>query len=198
VTEISRTDTTKRKDILIQAFAKALEEVPDARLIVSIDQSKREVAENLQTLINDLEIGEKVIVLGSVWEQLPKIYAVTDIYCTPSVMEGFGMSAQEAAATGVPVVASNLVPFVREYLLGSHVIEIPCQDCKKPLVLGEGAIEVQADDIAGFTNALVKLFQDDTLRKNLGKRALEITVPYFTWSTRTEVFLKDVGLYDEE
>ena len=198
VTEISRTDTTKRKDILIRAFAKVLDEVSDARLIISIDQSKQEIAENLQTLINDMNLSDKVIVLGSVWEQLPKIYAITDIYCTPSVMEGFGMSAQEAAASGVPVVASNLVPFVREYLLGSHVVEVPCESCEKPLVLGEGAIEVQADDVIGFTHALVKLLQDDVLRESMGKRALEITVPYFTWSSRTEVFLKDVGLYDEE
>ena len=44
----------------------------------------------------------------------------------------------------------------------------------------------------------MKLLQDDVLRESMGKRALEITVPYFTWSSRTEVFLKDVGLYDEE
>jgi hypothetical protein len=31
-------------------------------------------------------------------------------------MEGFGMTAQEAAATKVPVIASNLVPFAKEEL----------------------------------------------------------------------------------
>ena len=46
------------------------------------------------------------------------LYNATSVYCTPSVMEGFGMSAQEAAATARPVVASNLVPFVCEYLVG--------------------------------------------------------------------------------
>jgi mannosylfructose-phosphate synthase len=198
ITEISRTDTTKRKDILIQAFAKVLEEVPDTRLMISIDQRQQELAEKLQKQIHDLGVGGKVIVLGSVWERLPKIYAITDIYCTPSVMEGFGMSAQEAAATGIPVVASNLVPFVREYLLGSHAIEIPCEGCEKPFVLGDGAIEVQADDVSGFAHALVKLLQDDVLRKSMGKRALEITVPFFTWTSRTQEFLKDVGLDVEE
>ena len=69
-------------------------------------------------LIRELDLERDVITLGSVWEQLPCLYAVAAVYCTPSVMEGFGMSAQEAAATSKPVVSSDLVPYTREYLLG--------------------------------------------------------------------------------
>jgi glycosyltransferase involved in cell wall biosynthesis len=198
LTEISRTDTTKRKDILLRAFAQVMKAIPDVYLIISIDQKRGQIADDLHTLIDELELGDRVIVVGSVWEQLPTIYAISDIYCTPSVMEGFGMSAQEAAATRVPVVASNRVPFVREYLLGDGTVEISCDGCQKPLLLGEGAIEVQADDVDGFAHALMILLQDDVLRKSMGKRALEMTVPYFTWSSRTQEFLKDVGLDDEK
>jgi glycosyltransferase involved in cell wall biosynthesis len=198
LTEISRTDTTKRKDILLRAFAQVVNVIPDVYLIISIDQKRGPIADDLHTLIDELELGDRVIVVGSVWEQLPTIYAISDIYCTPSVMEGFGMSAQEAAATRVPVVASNRVPFVREYLLGDGAVEISCDGCQKPLLLGEGAIEVQADDVDGFAHALMILLQDDVLRKSMGKRALEMTVPYFTWSSRTQEFLRGVGLDDEK
>ena len=40
VTEISRTDTTKRKDVLIEAFARAHAEVPESLLVVAIDERR--------------------------------------------------------------------------------------------------------------------------------------------------------------
>jgi glycosyltransferase involved in cell wall biosynthesis len=132
--------------------------------------------------------------VGSVWELLPTLYAITDIYCTPSIMEGFGMSAQEAAATAVPVVASHLVPFVTEYLLGTDVEEIHCEGGRHPLKLGNGAIVVQADDANGFAYALEMLLSDDDLRKTMGQNAYHVTVPYFTWQNRVTVFLEEIGV----
>ena len=194
VTEISRTDKTKRKDILLQALAQVIKEKPEVFMILSIDPQAGPLAEDLKRLIGELELERNVIVVGSVWEKLPKIYAITDIYCTPSVMEGFGMSAQEAAATGVPVVASELVPFVEEYLLGQRIQEIPCAGCTRPLRVGEGAISVAADDVNGFAEAILTLLRDKKLRKEMGRRALEITIPYFTWPSQTQAFLEALGL----
>jgi mannosylfructose-phosphate synthase len=194
VTEISRTDTTKRKDVLIKAFTQVYQDVPEAVLIVSIDDRKGDIAAELQELIDTQGIRERVFVVGSVWEQLPKIYAITDVYCTPSVMEGFGMSAQEAAATGVPVIASDLVPYVHEYLLGERVEALHCDDCLESPLLGEAAIEVKADDVKGFSRALTYLLQNDDRRRAMGRRALEITIPYFTWQSRTAAFLQEVEL----
>lgn len=178
VTEISRTDTTKRKDVLIKAFAAVQRRAPNSLLIISIDESKQELAGELESLIHSLptQAQSHIAVVGSVWDMLPTIYAVTDVYCTPSVMEGFGMSAQEAAATGVPVVASQLVPFATEYLSPS-----------------KGAIVVQAGDVDGFARALETLLTDDDLRKEMGENAYHATVPYFTWRDRVIAFLGDVG-----
>ncbi|NIO09584.1 MAG: glycosyltransferase, partial [Deltaproteobacteria bacterium] len=58
----------------------------------SIDDSQEELAGELEHLIHALNLQDHIAVVGSVWELLPTLYAVTDIYCTPSVMEGFGMS----------------------------------------------------------------------------------------------------------
>ena len=85
------------------------------------------------------------------------------------------MSAQEAAATAVPIVGSHLVPFVSEYLLG------------------KGAIVVQADDVDGFAAALELLLTDDDLRREMGTNAHHITIPYFTWSHRVAAFLDQIG-----
>jgi glycosyltransferase involved in cell wall biosynthesis len=144
-------------------------------------------------LIGELGLAHDVIGLGSVWEWLPCLYAVASVYCTPSVMEGFGMSAQEAAATGVPVVASDLVPFAAEYLLGPTV-EHRDDDHGRELLVGDAAIVVPPDDVEGFAKALTLLLRDDELRGRMGQRALEITIPYFTWAHRTRDLLDDLGL----
>jgi glycosyltransferase involved in cell wall biosynthesis len=108
-------------------------------------------------------------------------------------MEGFGMSAQEAAATAVPVVASDRVPFAAEYLLGQAVKRLDGEPGQE-LLVGDGAIMVPADDVEGFAHALTMLLSDDALRAQMGRRALEITIPYFTWAHRTRDLLDDLGL----
>jgi glycosyltransferase involved in cell wall biosynthesis len=201
VTEISRTDRTKRKNVLIEAFAIAHQRVPDSLLVVSIDDEQTELAQELVGLVHALDLQDHVIAVGSVWDMLPTLYAVTDVYCTPSVMEGFGMSAQEAAATGIPVVASHLVPFVTEYLLGDEaeiLLDRSGHPGSQPAERGLGALVVQADDVQGFAHALETLLTDETLRKEMGENAYRITVPYFTWSDRVPAFLDQIGTSPEE
>lgn len=191
ITEISRTDTTKRKSVLIKAFARVQQQHPQTLLLVAIDERQQPLASELQALIRNLGVEKYVVAVGSVGEWLPTLYAVTDVYCTPSVMEGFGMSAQEAAATGVPVVASELVPFATEYLLGARVQRVD------GLRWGAGGVVVPADDVAGFARALERLLDDAPLRQRMGQRAYDITVPYFTWEARVPHFLNllpDVSL----
>ena len=195
VTEISRTDTTKRKNVLIQAFARAHQQVSNSLLVISIDQNQAELAQELKNLIVACHIDRHTAIVGSIWELLPTLYAITDIYCTPSVMEGFGMSAQEAAATGVPIVASHLVPFVVEYLLDPAVKEVWYEGSHHhPLRQGSGAVVVQADDINGFAQALTMLLSDGTLRRKMGESAYQATIPYFTWANVVAVFLKEMGI----
>jgi len=191
ITEISRTDTTKRKDVLIKAFARVNKRYPETLLAVTIDKSNESLAEELMALIRSLDIEKRIAVLGSVWDELPDIYAVTDVYCTPSVMEGFGMTPQEAAATKVPVVSSPLVPFVMEYLLGNEVEEVFYGDGDHRLKIGYGAIVVPADDIDGFTLAIEMLLSRKALRHQMGENAYQTTIPYFTWKNRIRVFLED-------
>jgi glycosyltransferase involved in cell wall biosynthesis len=196
ITEISRTDRTKRKDVLICAFAQVREQVPDVVLAVALDDRAGAPYDEAVALISELGLKRDVIPLGSVWDRLPCLYAVTSVYCTPSVMEGFGMSPQEAAATMKPVVSSDLVPFAVEYLLGDDPREVPITGATggNKLLVGDGAIVVPADDVDGFAQALLLLLTDDTLRDEMGHRALDVTVPYFTWERRTKDLLGDLGI----
>jgi len=191
ITEISRTDTTKRKDILIKAYAQIIQKHPDTLLAITIDPEQEPVGKALLSLIDELGIRESIAVLGSIWDVLPELYAVSYVYCTPSIMEGFGMSAQEAAATGVPVIASNLVPFVTEYLQ-DNAVEIYFDGSEEPMMIAEGSIVIEPDNVAGFAEALDRLLTSADLRDQTGKAAYTATIPQFTWKKVVANFLESL------
>ncbi len=196
ITEISRTDRTKRKDVLIRAFAKVHEKHPDTLLVVSIDQHEEQLYAELWDLLRELGIASHVAVMGNIWEWLPDLYAVTDVYCSPSVMEGFGMAVQEAAATKVPVVGSTLIPYVTEYLVNGTVEEYQCDGVAAPLKIGRGGIVVEADDVDGFACAIEKLLSDRELHDRIAQEGYSITIPHFTWDGMSRRFLDDIGFGD--
>jgi len=192
ITEISRTDKTKQKDILIRSFANILPDHPKTLLIIAIDVQNTELGHELIELVHSSGAGHSIAAVGSVWDSLPVIYAISDIYCTPSIMEGFGMSVQEAAATKVPVISSNLVPFVTEYLINDEN-QNAILDNSANINIGEGAIVVQPGDIAGFTAALDKLLSDEPLRQSMGERAYQATISYFTWDHIVKDFINGLS-----
>ncbi|MFP4178580.1 MAG: glycosyltransferase [Spirochaetaceae bacterium] len=195
IMEVSRTDKTKRKDVLIKAFAEALQSNPDLVLVVSIDETEEELYGELTGLIKELDIEDEVIVIGHEAARLPYLYSLLSLYCSPSVMEGFGMSVQEAAATAVPVVASDKIPFVVEYLLGENVEERTVEGVESgPVKIGEGGIVVPSDEVAGFSYAVKFLLEDEKRRREMGEKALDITVPYFTWEEMTRRLLNKMGV----
>jgi len=191
VTEISRTDVTKGKDVLIKAFAAVRPKFPDTLLVLSIDEARPELAAELKKLIRTRGLEAHTAVVGSIWELLPSLYAATAVYCTPAIQEGFGMSAQEAAATAVPVIASDRVPFAVEYLLGSEARQIRFgSKSGQVLELGQGAVQVPANQEKGFARALELLLGDRALRRSMGDKAYTLTIPYFTWDNMVERFLE--------
>lgn len=194
ITEISRTDETKQKDVLIKAFARVLKDHPDSLLVITIDDANEKLSRKLKNLIIEQHISHATAAVGSIWDTLPSLYAISDIYCTPSIMEGFGMAVQEAAATKVPVVSSDLVPFVTEYLATQKQQKITL-DSGTELLFGDGAIIVPPGDIEGFAFSLDKLLSDGDLRREMGENAYRATIPYFTWDQIVRDFI--LGIKNE-
>ncbi len=191
ILEISRTDTTKRKDVLLRAFAAAANTEPRPLLAVTIDDINEALHQDLIDLIEQLGIGGDVAVLGSVWDQLPCLYSEAAIYCTPSIMEGFGMSAAEAAAAATPVIASDRVPFAIEHLLGAEATTRPISE-DTSITIGAGVIVVPADSVEGFAAALELLLADNEMRARMGDAGYSITVPAFGWDRLAGSFLESV------
>ena len=91
----------------------------------------------------------------------PERYMATaDIFCLPSYREGFGQVIIEAAASGVPTVATRI-----------YGITDAVEDGKTGLLFPVG-------DVAALTENLLTLIEDQVLRQSMGElarvRALEL------------------------
>jgi glycosyltransferase involved in cell wall biosynthesis len=93
----------KRVDLLIEAVSLAREMIPDIRCGVIGDGPEME---RLRRLVEDLQIKENVAFLGFLEtdEDLIAEMKSSRIFVLPSMREGFGISALEANACGLPVV----------------------------------------------------------------------------------------------
>jgi glycosyltransferase involved in cell wall biosynthesis len=184
ITEISRTDHTKRKDLLLDVVAALIPRYSDVFLALTIDSRQEDIARELRRKIGTLGIHNHVAVLGNIAPAVPDLLRSTYVYVTPSEMEGFGMSLQEAAACGVPAVASDLVPFAVEYLAGDD-----CTDQRDDTGHHPGAFVVSHGKTEQFVAAVATLLEDRAFRDRMGAAARTITVPAFTWRGRLTTFL---------
>lgn len=89
---------------LIEATAMLSKAIPDLRLeIAGSGPSENE----LRRQCRELGIADKVTFLG--WQrELESAYRRWDVFCLPSMEEGFGLAALEAMASGLPVIATSV------------------------------------------------------------------------------------------
>jgi len=91
---------------LLNAMPDIIKSIPDAVLLMVGDGPDRI---KLQAIAENLGIAGHVIWAGNInHEQIPLFYAVMDVAAVPSMFEGFGLTAAEAMAAGLPVVASDV------------------------------------------------------------------------------------------
>ena len=100
---ISNMRAVKRLPDVVRIFAKVREAVPSVLVLVG-DGPDRRAAEELA---GELGVLADVRCLGKIDDVAP-LLAAADLYLLPSENESFGLSALEALASGVPVVASNI------------------------------------------------------------------------------------------
>jgi glycosyltransferase involved in cell wall biosynthesis len=178
VFETSRMDRTKRKDVLLEAFAKAAADLEDAYLFIGGGPSN-EIFSALEELrAANQVLARRACLLGFIPEEhMQPLFAMADVFCTPSEMEGFGMSIAQAAAAGTAAIASHRIPFATRYA-------------------AEETIVVEAGNVGAFAEALRGLLTDEDKRRDCGarlaKRALSLD-----WIRVTNEFLgylRDAGI----
>lgn len=81
------------------------------------------------------------------------LYAASDLLVLPSYREGFPRSAMEAAAMGLPVVATNI------------------RGCRQVVEPGVTGLLVEARDARALADAIAALAGDESRRRNMGRAA---------------------------
>jgi N-acetyl-alpha-D-glucosaminyl L-malate synthase BshA len=103
VIHVSNLRPVKQIDAVVKVFAGIRARVP-ARLLIVGEGPDLGRAEQL---IDELGIGADVELIGEA-QDVVGLLSVSDLFLLPSLQESFGLSALEAMACGVPVVASNI------------------------------------------------------------------------------------------
>lgn len=78
--------------------------------------------ERMELLVEKYDLKDNVKFLGNI-NDVPALLDKTDIFCIPSRYEGFGISAVEALAMGIPCVASN-IPGLNEVVNSTELGEL--------------------------------------------------------------------------
>jgi len=104
VLAIGRLHLQKRFDLLLHAFAKVREALPRARLLVA---GQGRLLPELDALRRRLGLDASAALLGF-RRDVPRLLSAADCLAMSSDFEGLPMVALEAAATGRPVVATEV------------------------------------------------------------------------------------------
>jgi N-acetyl-alpha-D-glucosaminyl L-malate synthase BshA len=145
---VSNFRPVKRVSWLIRAFARATENTPACLTLVG-DGPDRAACERL---VCELGLNKRVAFLGE-RDALPPLLAPADVFLLASREESFGLSALEAMACGVPVVATRVggVPEVVEH--------------------GVSGLLAEAEDPAGYSRAVSELLGDRERARAMGAAA---------------------------
>ncbi|HEX2122656.1 MAG TPA: glycosyltransferase, partial [Thermoanaerobaculia bacterium] len=120
-----RPGVSKGVEYLLEAAQIVRRERPDSRLVLIL--SREPVAQYRRLLPRIRALGEHVILLDSVpREELPSYLLGADCVVVPSISEGFGYSAVEAASLGCRVIATS--GHATEELLRDSAIFVPPRD----------------------------------------------------------------------
>jgi phosphatidylinositol alpha-mannosyltransferase len=131
-----RLDPQKGFPVAVAAFAKVVDAVPEAVLIVAGEGADREALDLLTP-----SVRERVHLLGTVRnDELPAIHAAGDAFVAAAVgQESFGVVLLEAMAAGLPVVATDIPGFREVVTQGLHGLLVPPRD---PEALAAGLVRV--------------------------------------------------------
>jgi glycosyltransferase involved in cell wall biosynthesis len=103
---IGRLTHQKGHTILLDAIKEVIKEFPDVVLIIIGAGPDRQKLEEKACALN---INKNIVWMGTQPQnKLFEFYAIMDIFAMPSLYEGFGLTAAEAMAAGVPVVGTKV------------------------------------------------------------------------------------------
>lgn len=171
VTTVGRLSKQKGQIVLLEA----LKYVPDVQLYLIGDG---ELRAEIQESITAFSLSNRVFLVGEIpGEKVATYLRASDVFAFPSRWETFGLAVIEAAASGIPLVSSNL------------------DVLKEVLSLEDGtpaAKMVPVDDPHAWAKALNEVLGNEDLCTTLSQRSLAINRRY-SLETHVDNIIELVG-----
>jgi len=179
---VGRNHPKKGYQTLIEAMGLIQKKSPNAKCVIIGRDT-----DTLLPLIDSLNIRQHVVLAGQIpkrspdntkidLSQLPhkdlvSCYMTSDIFVSPSIIEGFSLVVVEAMAAGLPVVATD-VPGNKDAIRdGVNGFLVPPRD---PVALAE---------------RIKHLLDNESLRKKMSKKSFEFSM-YHDWKIITKKYLE--------
>lgn len=158
---MSRLSPEKGLDHLLRAVGLLRDRGEHVDLVLAGDGPSRAP---LESLTAELALGDRVRFAGEVaHEDVPGVLAGFDVFAMPSTWEGFGVSALEASAMMLPVVASDV-----------HGIPDVVAD-------GQTGLLVAPADPVALADAIGRLAADEELRRGMGEAGRAYVAREYRW-----------------
>ena len=144
---------------LLEACATVVQTHPGVKLVMT--GTARPGYSQVQRWVDELNISSHVVFAGMVPASLlPALYAEATALAFPSLYEGFGLPALEAAAAGTPVITSNVTSL--------------------PEIMGEAARYVNPEHAVGIAAAMNQILDNAALGARLRQQGVARAAT-FTW-----------------
>lgn len=141
----------KGHDTLVRALARVRGSRPELRWRAAVAGRGEEEA-RLKSLAADLDVGDRIRFLGF-RDDIDDLLAACDVFALPSRSEGLPLALLEAMHAGAAVVATDV----------GGVPEV--------VTAGREALLVPPDRDEALASALIRVLEDERLRRRLGRRA---------------------------
>jgi mannosylfructose-phosphate synthase len=177
---LSRIDANKGHDLLLTAFDIVRKEIPDINLVIGggspkPQQTEREVFATIRKIIDERKMHDKVHLVGYIPdEKLVASYQNALVFALPSIFEPFGMTALEAMACNVPVIASKY------------------GGIRNVIHSGKNGLLVDPKNSQEFAKAMIAILKDRKMAVHLGQEGRETIHKHFSWEVIAE---KHIAFY---
>lgn len=146
VTYVGHLNTKRYLGILIESWKEVVSKHPNAHLLlVGGGYRKNDLIERA----NELKISKNIEFVGYT-DNVYQFLRISDVFVFPTRSEGFGIAMIEAMACELPVISTNVSSI--------------------PGVVGDTGILVEPGNPEALTKAIIRLIDDEHLRKELGRK----------------------------
>lgn len=176
VTIVGNVKPWKGQETVVRAMALIHRELPQARCLLVGSFADQAYVDKLKTFCRENGL-EEVVVFTGYQSDIPDFIAATDVFVHASIdPEPFGIVLLEGMGLKKPVIATD--------------IGAP----RETVVNGETGILVPPDDPAALATALLRLLEDETLRKTIGEAGYYRFTANYTAARNVEAI---EAIYDE-